>query len=388
MISSDGRADDTRPAMKLLADGAGGDPNRMTQDIARLFLGRNLLCAQCHDHPTVKDYKQAEYMGLYAFLNQSKLQDDPKTKKAILVEGVGAGKVEFASVFSPAKKKQTGPRLSGGEEVSVPVYEKGKEFEAPGIPKFRPRELLADELVKHPQFARNSANRFWFLFLGKGIIHPLDLDHRANPPSDPALLDSLSAGFAESGYDVRALVRRIVTHDAYGRGGLAAPSKPLSAEQMCASVLLATGSLDRVAKAKAPDGAKFSCKEYLSGKSTVPPGTLADLQRLFVEVFGNAAGEPEVGFQPSMTHALFLMNDKVVLDWLRPHPGNLVSRLAALSGDGLADELYLGVLGRFPEAAERKDVGSFLERRAKDRDAALGELAWALLASTEFRMNH
>jgi hypothetical protein len=59
-----------------------------------------------------------------------------------------------------------------------------------------------------------------------------------------------------------------------------------------------------------------------------------------------------------------------------------------MSGDGLADELYLGVLGRFPEAAERKDVGSFLARRAKDREAALGELAWALLASTEFRMNH
>jgi hypothetical protein len=51
MIASDGRADDTRPAMKLLADGAGGDPNRMTRDISRLFLGRDLLCAQCHDHP-------------------------------------------------------------------------------------------------------------------------------------------------------------------------------------------------------------------------------------------------------------------------------------------------------------------------------------------------
>jgi len=394
MISSDGRADETRPAMKLLADGAGGDPNRMTQDIARLFLGRNLLCAQCHDHPTVTDYKQAEYMGLFAFLNQSKLQDDPKTKKAILVEGVAAGKVEFASVFSPAKKKQTGPRLPGGEEVSVPLYEKGKEYEqaptkeVPGVPKFRPRELLADELVKHPQFARNSANRFWFLFLGKGIIHPLDLDHRANPPSDPALLDSLSAGFTESGYDVRALVRKIVTSEAYGRGGRSSPSKPLSAEQMSASVLAATGSLERVTKARAAEGAKFSCKEYLSGKSPVPPATLADVQRLFVEVFGNAAGEAEVGFQPSMTHALFLMNDKVVLDWLRSHPGNLVARLSALADPAVVDELYLGVLSRFPGEAERKEVGSFLERNAKDREQALGELAWALLASTEFRMNH
>ncbi len=392
MISTDGRADDTRPAMKLLADGAGGDPNRMTQDVARLFLGRNLLCAQCHDHPTVKDYKQSEYMGLFAFLNQSKLQDDPKTKKPILVEGVAAGKVEFASVFSPAKKKQTGPRLAGGEEISVPVFEKGKEYEqAPtkevaGVPKFRPRELLADELVKHPQFARNSANRFWFLFMGKGIIHPLDLDHRANPPSDPALLDALSAGFAESGYDVRALVRKIVTHESYGRGGITAPSKPLSAEQMCTSLLLATGNLDRVTKAKAAE--KFSSRDYLSGKSSVPPSTLAEVQKVFLDVFANAAGEAEVGFQPSMTHALFLMNDKVVLDWLKPHPGNLVAGLTALSNDAVAEELYLSVLSRFPSAAERKEVGTFLERNAKGRETALGELAWALLASTEFRMNH
>jgi len=386
MISADGRADETRPMMKLLADGAGGEPNRMTQDIARLFLGRNLLCAQCHDHPTVKDYKQAEYMGLFAFLNQSKLQDDPKSKKAILVEGAGAAKVEFASVFSPAKKKQTGPRLPGLEEISVPVYEKGKEFDAPGIPKFRPRELLADGLVKHPQFARNSVNRFWFLFMGKGIIHPLDLDHRANPPSDPALLDALTKEFIDGGYDVRALVRRIVASEAYGRGGQTAPSKPLSAEQMAASVLLATGALETVTKAKPAE--KFSSRDYLSGKSAVPPSTLSEVQKLFVDVFGNAAGEAEVGFQPSMTHALFLMNDKLVLGWLRPREGNLVARLSALRGDAVADELYLGVLGRFPTAAERKDLGSFLERNAKDRGTALGQLAWALLASTEFRMNH
>jgi hypothetical protein len=386
MIASDGRADDTRPAMKLLADGAGGDPNRMTNDVARLFLGRNLLCAQCHDHPSVRDYKQAEYMGLFAYLNQSKLQDDPKTKKAILVEGIAAGKVEFASVFSPAKKHQTGPLLAGGEELEVPKFEKGKEYETPGVPKFRPRELLADALVRHPQFARNSVNRFWFIFMGRGIIHPLDLDHRANPPSDPALLDSLTAGFVESGFDVRALVRKIVTGERYARGGKAAPSKPLSAEQMAWAVMTATGSLERI---QGVSGAsKFSTKEYLSGKSTVPPATFPDVMRLFAEIFGNAPGEPEVGFQPSMTHALFLMNDRLVLDWLKPCDGGLVARLSGLSGDAVADELYLSVMTRLPDAAERKEAAVYLERNGKRREAALGELAWALLASTEFRMNH
>ena len=371
MIAADGRADDTRPAMKLLADGAGGDPNRMTRDVSRLFLGRDLLCAQCHDHPGVKDYKQAEYMGLFAFLNRSKLQDDPKTRKAVLVEGAAAGKVEFASVFSPAKKHQTGPKLPGGDEVEVPTS--------------RPRELLADRLVRHPQFARNSVNRFWFVFIGRGLVHPLDQDHRANPPSDPALLDALSSGFVESGFDVRRLVRTIVTGEPYGRGGRAAPSKPLSAEQMAWSLLTATGSLERAAKAPA---GTFSAGKYLSGKSGEPPAALTDVLHLFADVFGNAPGEPEVGFQPSMTHALFLMNDRLVLDWLRPFEGGLVSRLSRRGDNAVAEELYLSVLTRMPDATERKEVAGFLERNGKRRDEALGELAWALIASTEFRMNH
>jgi hypothetical protein len=371
MVSADG-LDEDRPAMKLLADGAGGEPNRMTNDVARLFLGRNLLCAQCHDHPSVKDYKQSEYMGLFAYLSLTKLQDDPKTKKAMLVETAPKGKSEYSSVFSPAKKFQTGPKLPGGEEVEVP--------KSPG---FRPREMLADALVRHPQFARNSVNRIWFIFMGRGIIHPLDYDHKANPPSDPQLLDSLTSGFVESGFDVRKLVRKILTSEHYARGGKAAPTKPLSAEQMTFAVMAATGNLDRVLKGPIPEGSKFSTKDYLSGKKAEPPTSLPDIQKLFAAVFGNAEGEPEVGFQPSMTHALFLMNDRLVLDWLKPHEGNLVARLSKLSGDALAEELYLSVLTRKPDAAERKEVASYLERKGKAAD-----LAWALIASTEFRMNH
>lgn len=394
MIASDGRAAETRPAMKLLADGAGGDPHRMTNDVARLFLGRNLLCAQCHDHPSVKDYKQSEYMGLFAYLSLSKLQDDPKTKKAMLVEVAPTGKAEYASVFSPGKKHQTGPRLPGGEEIQVPKFEKGKEYEKPpskealGIPKFRPREMLADALVRHPQFARNSVNRFWFIFMGRGIIHPLDYDHKANPPSDPRLLDSLASEFVASGYDVRKLVRRILTSEPYGRGGKASPTKPLSAEQMAHAVMAATGSLDRILKGPIPEGSKFSTKDYLSGKKPEPPASLPDIQKLFAAVFGNSEGEPEVGFQPSMTHALFLMNDRLVLEWLKPHEGGLVARLSKLSGDAVAEELYLSVLSRKPDEAERKEAAAYLERNRTKREAALGDLAWALIASTEFRMNH
>jgi hypothetical protein len=154
---------------------------------------------------------------------------------------------------------------------------------------------------------------------------------------------------------------------------------------MAWSLLAATGSLERAAKAPA---GKFSAGKYLSGKSSEPPAALTDVLHLFADVFGNAPGAPEVGFQPSMTHALFLMNDRLVLDWLRPFEGGLVSRLSRGVDDAVAEELYLSVLTRMPAAAERKEVAGFLERNGKRRDEALGELAWALIASTEFRMNH
>jgi hypothetical protein len=401
MIGADGRREETRPAMKFLADGAGGDQHRMTNDVSRLLLGRNLLCAQCHDHPLIKDYRQSEYMGLYAYLSQTKLQNDPKSKKSIMVETLAKGKVEYASVFSPAKKSQTGPRLPDKEEVEVPTFEKGKEYEVaptretPGIPKFRPRELLAEALVGHPRFARNAVNRFWFILMGRGLVHPLDLDHSANPPSHPELLDALVADFTASGYDVRRLLRRIALSEAYQRSSRAGegPSpaasyraailKPLSPEQFAWSLMRATGVLDEVARA--PAGSKFSIKEYLNGRGP-GPSDLEEVLRFFTEVFGNAPGEPEVEFLPSMTHSLFLMNEKLVLDWLKPRPGNLVDRLSKL--DRPAEELYLAVLSRMPGPEEEAEVEGYLAGRRDRRAAALGELAWALLASAEFRLNH
>jgi hypothetical protein len=407
VLGADGRAVETRPAMKFLADAAGADQHRMTNDVSRLLLGRNLLCAQCHDHPIIKEFKQAEYMGLFAYLHQTKVQPDPKTKKAVMVETAATGKVEFASVFSPGKKSQTGPRLPGGSEVEVPTFEKGKEYEVPpskdtlGVPKFRPRELLAEALVTHPRFARNSVNRFWFLLMGRGLVHPLDLDHAANPPSHPELLDALVTDFREHGYDLRRLLRTIVLSEAYQRSsrraeGPAPPAasyraalmKPLSAEQLAWALMRATGNLEAVLGAPIPEASRFNLKNYLNGKGG-GPSTLPDVLRFFAEIFGNAPGDPEVDFQPSMTHALFLMNERLVLDWLKPRGGNLVDRLSKLKApDAVADELYLSVVTRRPEAPERAEVAAYLGKNAARREAALGELAWALLASAEFRLNH
>ncbi len=371
LLAADGRTPESRPAVKFFADGR-TEPHRLTQDVARLFLGKNLQCAQCHDHPHVKDWSQAEYMGLFAFVGQNKLHTDPKTKTTFFMPQPLPKKVEYENVFRPEKKKAIGPRLEDNEELEVPTFTKGQEWEVPpgkdgmpGVPKFRPREKLAADLVAEPGFARTAANRLWFLFMGRGLVHPIDWDHPKNPPSHPELLDLLGHRFAAGGFKIRPFVRELVLSETYQRSsaGEAKPEsyrvallRPLSPETLARSVALATGFKP------APQG-KFSAGNYLAGKKSGPPTTLADLTACFASVFGAPPGEPETAFSVSTTQALYLRNDR------------LITELAAgMKGD--VEDLYVRILSRKPTSEEAA------------LKAAPASLAWALLASAEFRLNH
>ena len=83
------------------------------------------------------------------------------------------------------------------------------------------------------------------------------------------------------------------------------------------------------------------------------------------------------------------MNDRLIQDWLKPQKGNLVERLTKQkTPQAIAKEMYLSMLARLPEEDETATVADYLKQNEKRRDAALGDLAWALLTSTEFRLNH
>src|SRR5947208_602375 len=131
-----------------------GDPNEATRDISRVFLGMNLQCAQCHDHPLVADYKQEFYYGLIAFLNRSYVAPDPKLRMIVFAEKA-EGEVSFQSVFDPAKvTKTTGPRVPGRPAVKEPKFAKGDEYVVKpagrqrGVPRFSRRALLGAELAR------------------------------------------------------------------------------------------------------------------------------------------------------------------------------------------------------------------------------------------------
>jgi hypothetical protein len=222
--------------------------------------------------------------------------------------------------------------------------------------------------------------------MGRGLVHPLDLDHPGNPPSHPELLDLLAAEFAAHGHDVKWLLREIALSKTYQRSSaapadappdryLAAALKPLTAEQLAYAVAQATGPVDAPKRGLA----RLAAEAARDARS-------APLLVSFRRTFGGASGEPADGSEATLDQSLFLKHGATVRGLIAPKAGNLTDRIGKLTdGGAAADELFLSVLGRPPTAEERNDVAELLA--GPDRSAA-AEAVWALVASAEFRFNH
>ena len=407
MIEANGQGA-SRAAMKFLGK---ADHHAMTEDIARLLLGMDLTCAKCHDHPSVNEWKQAHYWGLFAYLNQTKQATAKTENKVYLVEGLSSKKVDFESVFDLVKMS-TGPKLPAGEEVVIPQYEKGEEYDKPAadglpaVPKFRPRELLATDLTSKDNelFARNSVNRIWFLLMGRGLSHPLDEMHSKNAPSHPKLLDLLAHEFVSHGFDLKWLIREIMLSEVYQRSSRLPDGVPkvepdsyrvtfpkgLTPEQLLRAVLRATGNVEWAkAPEVEPDGEKFDRKGYFTGSNVELPPSLGEIESIFIQTFAQPPGVAEVDFSPGVNQSLFLMNDRLIQHWLKPRAGNLIDRLSKMDApDAMAKEMYLTVLSRLPEKEEEIWITDYFARNETRQTAALADLAWALLNSAEFTFNH
>ena len=374
------------------------DAHQLTRDVGRLFLCMDLQCAQCHDDPRFPDYRQADYYGLYAFLERSKLH--PLKPKGSALGELGLGETKFTSVFT-AESGATAPKLPGSEMIADPVLAKGAEYRVSPATKERPvpvysrRQKLAEELPKAATdgFAANLANRLWAHLLGRGLVHPLDLRHASNPPSHPELLSRLESWTIANGYDIRALLREIALSETYQRSSLlpdgltsvpddafaVAELRGLTAEQVRWSVLQATGRLEsQLANAKdLPDWqARLTQLETLERTSTP-----------LMAVFSGLPGQPESGFQPTVDQALHLLNSAKTLPLLEPGPGTLLERLSTMDDAArVSEELYLAVLSRRPTAEESAEVAPLLSGGTKAE--SLTALLRGLLLSAEFRFNH
>jgi hypothetical protein len=431
ILSADGTDPATRPAAKFTLDRL-ADPYLLTRDISRVFLGRDIQCAQCHDHPLVDDYKQAHYYGLFAFLNRTSLWPGPATERNNMLAEKAEGDVTFSSVFKKKEKPHaTGPRVLDNPPVAEPAVAKGAEYllapdkenKVRPIPRVSRRAMLAGQLTSPnvPEFSRNIVNRLWALMMGRGIVHPLDMHHGDNPPSHPELLDLMAKEFVASGHNVKAFLRELALSQTYQRssepppGGSPAESqaeevptfgvsavRPLPAEALGWSVIQAFGYVESYRKRAADrldghdpkaqalfrsDPKRQALREALIEQEV--HDELGGYVAAFVRQFGSAAGQPPDAVSSTVQQALFLSNGQPIASWLNPAGGTLTARLTALTDpSALAEELYLSLYSRRPTGEERDEVARYLAERGKDRPAAIQELTWALLASTEFRFNH
>ncbi|MCH9058124.1 MAG: DUF1553 domain-containing protein, partial [Planctomycetes bacterium] len=149
-----------------------------------------------------------------------------KKKPAVLAEKA-EGDVKFKSVFTGDEGK-TRPRLPGGQEIDEPTFKKGEEYQVKPdpkkknirpIPKYSRRAQLAKLATDgtNRAFNRNIANRLWAHMMGRGLVHPVDLHHAANPPAHPELLELLGDEFVAMKFDVKAFLRVLALTKTYQR---------------------------------------------------------------------------------------------------------------------------------------------------------------------------
>ena len=202
------------------------EPNLMTRDTARIFFGMDLQCAQCHDHPLIDDYLQSDYYGIYAFLQRSHFFRPDKEKPAVIAEKAD-GEADFKSVFT-GEEGRARPHLPGGATIDDPtipddeqwlVKPDEKDTNIRPLPKYSRRAQLARLATDgtNRAFNINIANRLWAHMMGHGLVHPVDLHHRDNPPAHIELLELLAGELVANQFDVKSFLRQIALSEAYQR---------------------------------------------------------------------------------------------------------------------------------------------------------------------------
>jgi hypothetical protein len=382
----------------------------LTRDVGRLFLGVDLQCAECHDHLFINDYKQHDFQGLFAVYKGVSIRGD---KFPAVNESSMTAKLDFVSVFE-AGTTSTGPRVPFGKEFEIPSPPTGddavkkKKPDANDPPSFSALNLIAQELASgdNQLFRRNIANRLWFVMMGRGLVEPLDQFHSENQPTHPKLLDLLADELAAHDFDIKWMIRELALSKTWQRSSRMpsgddipppqsyqlALQRRLTAEQLFWSTLQATGNLERLTKNAAEETKKDDAKDDPAKKDDVEQvDELAELKTRYLTAFASEPKEPAIEYTAAVKQALFLLNDSKMLDLLKPQPGNLVEQLAKTPDEQVADELFLSIFCRLPDEVERESINEYLaeaENRDDKRTTALARIAWAMLTSMEFGVNH
>lgn len=350
------------------------EPDTAMENTTQLFLAVRFNCNKCHDHPFER-WTQDQYYNLAAFFAQVGRTEDPRFKGQRLggtdVEG-GKPTVEMISDLKSGEIKHIRTNLN-----AVPAFPFPHTDLAPATATRREQVAQWITSKENPYFARSHVNRLWAYLLGVGLIEPIDDIRAGNPPSNPKLLDRLTAELIQNGFNSQHILRMICKSRTYQQSVIANPwnqddeinyaralPRRLPAEVLYDSILRATGSAARL-----PEGANRAA--VLLDSNVDAPGGFLDL---FGKPVRESACECERSSSMMLGPILTLVNGPVVADAIRD-PSNRIARLLATEKNDvkLIEELYMAVLCRQPTPKEVESGLVALREGEKDYQAMLEE---------------
>ncbi len=367
-----------------------GAPEEAATAVSRVFLGTQLQCARCHDHP-FENWTQKDFFGMAGFFVRLVVVDagGGANNKKYKVGEKSSGDVLFAGSVKELKPGLKGepvkPKFLGGDFLKEPATP--KDFKEPVVkgnvlpakPSFSRKEKLVEWIAarENPYFAKALANRVWSQLMGRGFVNPVDDLSEKNIPTHPELLKAIEKGLIEHQFDLKWALREIASSDAYQIGDSgpvteATPKyyerarvRPLTAEELMASLGVSTGH-----------GADWAQKS----------------QGATVEYMTRFFGEPNDGqghFQGSLAEHLFLNNAGQIRQLGQTKKGNLAEAILTSkdSWDVKVHRLFLSILSRTPSDTERARFVKHLSGDAKSAPALVEEAIWVLVSCSEFRFN-
>jgi hypothetical protein len=368
------------------------DPVSRGEATAQLFLGVRLACAQCHNHPfdrwTQDDYYGwADVFGRVQYkVLENRRRDDNDGHEFVgeqIVYEARDGGVKDPRTGAPAKPRLLGEAQSNWTDEQSRLDALAAWLTSPG----------------NALFAKSQVNRVWYHLMGRGLVDPVDDFRATNPPSHPELLDALAADFVAQGYDVRRLIKLIMTSQAYGLSSEPnatngddevnhshALPRRLTAEQLLDAQHAAAGVAPEFNGYPAGTRAGQIPGVQAARQRRGSPGMSSSDQ--FLTVFGKPprllSCDCERSNETTLGQTFHLISGPQV-SRLVSHPDNRIAKLlsAGKSDEQIIEELYWSALTRPPTDDEMKTMTAHVAS-SKDRRKALEDVLWALLNAKEF----
>jgi hypothetical protein len=355
-----------------------------TSKTARVFLGKQIHCAQCHNHP-FESWTQDDYWALNAFFRQSTaVRDADKVRLANRDFAGESGDMDKAEIYYD--------RLNGLRKVAYPRYLDGTEIDPHGqVAQVDRRRELANFLGESRDLSRAFVNRLWAHFLGRGFVEPVDDMRPGNPPAHPELLEYLSDQFLAHDHDVKRMIRWIVLSEPF------ALSSRITRENVADAPENGTAPLySRYYTRQMNAEGMYDSLSLLASNGDRASEVFAELQRgrrswldQFTLDLETDEGDEANMFNGAVPQSLAIMNGEVVQATLISENGFLqrVIKSEAKPAEKL-ERLFLATLARKPDRREIEAANRLLAERQGDISSALEDLWWALVNSNEFILDH